>query len=269
MSAHNPSTVTSKDGTVIAFDKTGSGPAVILVSGATMARMAWTELAKLLSPHFTVYAYDRRGRGDSTDTQPFALEREIEDIEALIEVAGGSAYVYGISSGGALALEAAARLGRKVKKLALYEVPYDNDPKAKAQWRQYRQNLDKAVTEGRNGDAVKLFMELVGVPPQAINGMEQSPMWAGLEKVAPTLPYDAAAMGPDREPPLERAAMVVAPTLVMDGEASIQFIPFMNATAEALTKAIPHAQHKTLPSQGHDVDSGVLAPVLIEFFAAQ
>src|SRR5512138_1962324 len=153
-------TVTSKDGTTIAFDQSGNGPALILVDGATQYRAIdprTTKLAALLAEHFTVFHYDRRGRGDSSDTLPYAVEREVEDIEALIDEAGGSAFVYGISSGGCLALEAAARLGNKIKKLAIYEPPYNSDRAARKQWKEYRQQLADALAEDRRGDAVVLF----------------------------------------------------------------------------------------------------------------
>src|SRR5262245_44007413 len=137
-------TVSSKDGTTIAFDQSGNGPAVILVDGALQYRafdQGMKELADLLSKHFTVYRYDRRGRGDSTDMQTYELESEIEDIEALIDEAGESAFLYGISSGAALALEAAVALGDKVKKLAMYEPPYNDNENARKGWREYRQKL--------------------------------------------------------------------------------------------------------------------------------
>lgn len=258
--------VTSKDGTKIAFDTSGSGPAVILVGGATMARSGFAELAQLLAPKLTVYNYDRRGRGDSTDTQPFAVDREIEDIEVLIDEAGGAAHLYGISSGACLAMHAAAKLGDRVKKLAMYEAPYDDDAGAAETWKTYRTNLDKAIAEDRRGDAAELFMQLVGVPEQAIAGMKSSPMWAGMEKVAPTLRYDAAAMGDDRSVPVDAAAKVIAQTLVVDGGASLQTMPFMRASADKLAKAMPNAVRKTVEGQSHDVDPKVLAPILIEFF---
>src|SRR5258708_5007222 len=132
-------TVTSKDGTKIGYDTRGAGPAVILIEGATGVRSAGysNKLADLLAPNFTVYSYDRRGRGESTDTKPYSVQREIEDIEALIDVAGGSAYLYGISSGGALALEATIALKGKVKKLAVYEVPYDSSENGVKAWKEY------------------------------------------------------------------------------------------------------------------------------------
>lgn len=262
-------TVTSKDGTTIAYDKTGDGPAVILVTGATGTRLfGFPELARLLEPHFTVYNYDRRGRGDSTDTKPFAVEREVEDIEALINEAGTPASLYGISSGACLVLEAAIRLGSKVNKLALYEAPYNSDPNDKPIWHAYYTKLNELVAANKRGDAIAHFMRFVGVPDTMIADMRRQPMWPGLEAVAPTLVYDAAAMGGEtRTVPVERAAKVAAPTLLMDGEESLNIYPFMRTTADALAQAMPNAERRTLKGQGHDVDSKVLAPVLIEFFA--
>jgi len=261
------SKVTSKDGTRIAYDKIGYGPAVILVAGAMCSRSFWSgpELAKLLARSFTVYNYDRRGRGDSGDTRPYAVAREIEDIETLIDDAGEPAYLYGHSSGAALALEAALRLGNKVKKLAMYEVPYNDDAVAQRAWKQYIKQLTEALAADRRGDAVALFMGLVGTPADQIEAMRHSPAWPMLEAIAPTLAYDhAAILGEDASVPTERAALVTAPTLVMNGGASYAF---MYDTAQALGKAIPNAQVRTLEGQTHDVDLDVLAPVLMEFFS--
>jgi pimeloyl-ACP methyl ester carboxylesterase len=261
-------TVTSKDGTTIAYSAIGQGPAVILVDGATGFR--WSpepsELAQLLAPNFTVYSYDRRGRGESGDTQPFAVEREIEDIEALIDAAGGAAYLYGISSGGALALEATLGLPGKVKKLAIYEAPYDDSEAGIQAWHAYRTQLAEFLASDQRGEAAALFMRFVGAPEEMLAGARQSPMWNIMEAVAPTLAYDAAALGPDRRVPTARAAAVTAPTLLMDGGASVETIPFMRATAEALTNAIPHAHRQTLAGQTHNVDGKALAPVLTAFF---
>lgn len=260
--------VTSKDGTTIAYETKGSGPAVILVDGALCYRSfgPMPGLAELLAPHFTVYTYDRRGRGDSSDSKPYALEREVEDIDALVEAAGGSAFVCGLSSGACLALEAAMQLGSKFGKLAMYEPPYASGEAMRQGWKEYHQQLVDSLAAGRNGDAVDLFMRLVGTPADMIDGMHQAPMWPMFESVAPTLPYDAAAMGDDRSAPLERAASVTVPVLVMDGGASLAITPFMHETATSLAKAIPHAQHRTLEGQTHDVKPEVLAPVLVEFF---
>src|SRR5712671_4197438 len=215
-------TVLSADGTTIAFDQSGQGPSLILVAGALCARLSWSgpQLSKLLAPHFTVYNYDRRGRGESGDTMPYAVAREIEDIEALIDEAGGSAYLYGHSSGAALALEAALRLGNTVKKLAMYEAPYNDDAEAQRAWKQYIKQLTEALAADRRGDAVALFMELVGMPADQIEAMRHAPAWPMFEALAPTLAYDhSAILGADASVPTGRAALVTAPALVMYGGA--------------------------------------------------
>ena len=182
------STVQSKDGTTIAYDRTGKGPAVILVDGALGYRNfgLMSGLAGLLAPYFTVYTYDRRGRGESGDTQPFALEREVEDIEALIREAGEPACLCGLSSGGALVLEAASRLGEQVKKIAIYEAPYRSN--ARQEWEEYKRQLNALLAEGRRGDAVVLFMKLVGTPAEMIDGMVQSPCGRRLKRWLPPWP---------------------------------------------------------------------------------
>lgn len=266
-------TVTSKDGTTIAFDQSGKGPAVVLVDGALQYRafdQGMAQLADLLTPHFTIIHYDRRGRGDSTDMlssgfdRESAVQRETEDIEALLDEAGGSASLYGISSGAALALEAAIRLGNRIKKLAMYEAPYNDDKAARQAWKEYTQKLEELLAAGRKGDAVALFMMLVGAPADQVKGMRQHPMWPLWESVAPSLAYDHIAdMGEDATVPAERAAGVTAPTLVMDGS---EGFPFMHVTARKLADAIPNAQYRTLQGQTHEVASETLAPVLIEFF---
>lgn len=260
-------TVKSKDGTTIAFDQSGQGPVVILVDGALQYRafdQGMAPLASLLSEHFKVVHYDRRGRGDSTDMQPYALEREIEDIEAIIDHFGQSASLYGISSGACLAMEAAIQLKDKVDKLAMYEAPYNDDEAARQAWKSYTKQLASLLAEGRNGDAVGLFMMLVGATADQVNEIRQTPMWPLWESIAPTLAYDhIAALGEDASVPAERAARLRIPTLVMDGSESF---PFMHVTATTLAKAIPNSQHRTLQGQTHEVDSEALAPVLIEFF---
>ena len=259
-------TVMSNDGTKIAYDKDGQGSAVILVEGAMGVRASGSRLARLLASAFTVYHYDRRGRGDSTDTKPYSVEKEVEDIAALIEVAGGSACLYGISSGAALALEAAIKLGNKVEKLAVYEIPYDSSEIGIPAWREYRTKLMELIVTDCPGDAVELFMRFVGVPLDVIHGMRNSPSWKALEAVAPTLAYDAAVLGENRTVPTERATRVTAQTLVLGGSASYRSMPFMRTTAESLSQFIPGAQHRTLEGQRHDVDVEVLAPILAEFF---
>jgi pimeloyl-ACP methyl ester carboxylesterase len=263
---HDMAQVISKDGTKIVYDKVGKGTPVVLVEGATATRSSFEELANLLAPDFTVYYYDRRGRGDSSDTLPYSVEKEIEDIEALIDEAGWTAYLYGISSGGALALEAASKLGNKVRKLAIYEVPYDESETGQAKWKEYKTTLKGSLEAGKNGDAITAFMKLVDVPDEMLAGMKQSPFWPELEKVAPTLAYDAACLGEDRKIPAETAKHLTVPTLVMDGGGSLQMYPNMRASAEKLANLIPNVEWQTLEGQTHDVDSKVLAPVLEKFF---
>ncbi|HSL46162.1 MAG TPA: alpha/beta hydrolase [Anaerolineales bacterium] len=269
-------TVTSKDGTVIAFDQSGSGPAVILVDGALQYRafdQGMKQLADLLAQHFTVIHFDRRARGDSTNAQSFpfdredGLRREIEDLEALIDEAGGSAFIYSISSGAALAMEAAARLNGKIKKLAMYEAPYNDDETARQAWKDYTRQLEDLLKDDRKGDAVGLFMMLVGASADDVAGMRQHPMWPLWESAAPSLAYDhIAALPEDSSVPVETAAWVKVPTLVMTGSATY---PFTHESAKTLATVIPHAEHRVLEGQTHEVDSQALAPVLIEFFKSE
>jgi pimeloyl-ACP methyl ester carboxylesterase len=261
-------TVTSRDGTTIAYDRQGEGPALIVVDGALSVHSAGgkSELAKLLAPRLTVYGYDRRGRGGSGDTLPYAVDREIEDIEALIDDAGGSAYLYGHSSGASLAMLAAVNLGGKVCKLAMYEAPYNDEPEAQQAWAEYLEGLTGALAAGRRGDAVALFMRYVGTPADQVDGMRAAPFWPSMEAVAPTMAYDHAAIqGPANSVPTEVAARVTVPALVMSGGASF---PFMRDTARALSEAMPRAELRTLDGQTHEVNPGALAPVLLEFFTS-
>ena len=223
------------------------------------------KLASLLAAHFTVYCYDRRGRGDSGDTRPYTVEREIEDLAVLIDAGGGMACVYGHSSGGSLALEATVALGGQVRKLAIYESPYNDDPTARRAWGVYISQLTEALAAGRHGDAIVLFMAYTGVPADQVEEMRKAPFWSGMEAIAPTLRYDhAAILGNDASVPTRRATHVAVPTLVIYGDASY---PFMSETALALSQAIPHAQLRALADQSHVVSPEVLAPILTEFFA--
>jgi pimeloyl-ACP methyl ester carboxylesterase len=256
--------VISKDGTTIAFDREGIGPVIILVGGAFQHRtidQRTKELSSLLSQHFTVYHYDRRGRGDSGDTKPYAVDREVEDIEALIKEDGGSASLFGMSSGGALAL-IAAKHGLRVSKLTLYEIPFHSgDSNARQASQNYSKQLRALLAEGRRREAAEFALTTWGLPKEAIAGMHQSPIWPLFESVAPTLAYDDAIMG-DGSMPVDLIKSVRQQTLVLDGGASP---PFMQ-NAATIAKDLPHGQHRTLAGQTHDVDPKVLAPVLIEFF---
>lgn len=261
--------VISRDGTPIAFTRAGDGPPLILVDGAMCYRSFGpsAKLAELLSKDFTVITYDRRGRGESGDTAPYAVDREIEDLEALIEVVGGSAYVYGISSGAALALEAANR-GLPITKLALYEAPFIVDNTRPPLVNDYETRLAALLAADRRGDAIKLFMQAVGVPAAFIFMMRFMSMWAKLKAVAHTLPYDTAIVGGhQRGRPLPRGqwAAVTTPTLVALGGKSPAW---MRNAMQALADAIPHATRLTLDGQTHMVKAPAHAPMLVEYFKA-
>jgi pimeloyl-ACP methyl ester carboxylesterase len=256
------SKVTSNDGTEIDIAQSGDGPPVVLVSGGSVDRWSNAGLAALLADHFTVMNYDRRGRGASGDTMPYAVEREIEDIAAVIDAAGGSAGLYGSSSGAALAFEAAAA-GLPVTKLALWEPPWmsrEGDPFPPPD---SAATYERLVAEGRRGDAVEYFMaEVVRLPPEFVAWARSEPFWAGQEAIAHTLAYDAYVMG-DYSLPRERVAGVVTPTLVLSGGASPDW---MTTTAKTVADLMPNGSHRDLEGQQHNVDAAVLAPALIEFF---
>jgi pimeloyl-ACP methyl ester carboxylesterase len=255
-------TVTSKDGTTIAFDRLGSGPPVVLVCGGSVDRMADAAIAQELASDFTVFNYDRRGRGDSGDTLPYAIDREVEDIEAVLEAAGGSAFLWGSSSGAVLALIAAESV--PVTKLALWEPPFVPEGVPRPPEDQVSQ-YETMIAEGRRGDAVEYFMtKVIGMPPEVVAGARTQPWWAATEALAHTLAYDARIMG-DYSIPKDLAASVKVPTMVIAGGADF---PWMRQTAETLAAALPDGQVRILEGQGHDVDPGVLAPVLSEFFEA-
>ena len=256
-------TVTSRDGTTLAYDRLGDGPPVVLVSGGSTDRSANAGLAAELAGAHSVYNYDRRGRGDSGDTPPYAIEREVEDIAAVIEAAGGSAHLYGTSSGAGLAMHAAAA-GLPVVKLALWEPPYNVNgrPDLPAD----TASVSRALVEaGRRGDAAEYFMaKVVGMPPEFVAQARQAPWWAQQEAIAHTLAYDATIMG-DYTLPVDTAKAITVPTLLIVGGASFGF---MGETADALAELIPNAQRATVEGQAHNVDPAALAPVLERFFAA-
>ena len=256
--------VTSKDGTSIAYDKLGGGPPVILVCGGSVDRMSNAGLAEVLAHSFTVYNYDRRGRGDSGDTAPYAVEREIEDIQAVADAAGGAAFLYGTSSGAALALEAARALPGPITKLALWEPPYIIEGTRARPPANTAQIYRDFVAQGKRGDAAEYFMtQVVGLPPDFAAFARTQPWWAGQEAIAHTLAYDAEIMG-DYSLPADHAAEVSVPTIVLAGGASF---PFIVTTAERLAEAIPNARYQLLPDQQHNVDPTVIGVALAEFFA--
>lgn len=256
-------TIVSKDGTVIAYDKVGHGPVVILVLGALNKRKSGAKLAKLLASRFTVICYDRRGRGDSTDILPYSPEREIEDLASLINEVGEPVCLYGHSSGAAIALETVIKLPKQVKKIAVYEAPYALDIDAIKAAKEYNGQLKKLIAAGHNGDAVALFLGYIGVSDKQIAALKKLPMWKGLVAMAHTLAYDSDVLGEDHSLPTTHLSGITTPTLVMDGSASPAF---MRSVAESLSKAIPKAQYRTLDRQTHGVKPAVVAPVLVEFF---
>ncbi len=256
-------TVSSDDGTSIAFERVGAGPPVVLVCGGSVDRMSNAPLAQLLAADFTVLNYDRRGRGDSGDTLPYAVEREIEDIGAVIGAAGGTAHLFGSSSGAALALEAAAS-GLPISKLALWEPPFILDESARPPL-DTAETYEELVAVGRRGDAVEFFMtKVVGMPAEFVEQARTQPWWPATEALAHTLAYDARIMG-DYSIPTDRADSVKAPTIVLAGGTDF---PWMRESAQALADALPDGRARFLEGQGHDVDPTVLAPAMAEFFAS-
>jgi len=256
-------TVTSRDGTTLAYDRLGDGPPVVLISGGSVDRTSNAGLAEQLADGHRVYNYDRRGRGDSGDTPPYAIAREVEDIAAVIEAAGGSAHLYGSSSGAGLGMHAAAA-GLPIGKLALWEPPYNvhGRPDLPADTASVYREL---VAAGRRGDAAEYFMaKVVGMPPEFVAQARQAPWWAQQEAIAHTLAYDAEIMG-DYTLPTEVAKAITVPTLIAVGGTSFGF---MAETADALAALIPNGQRATIEGQTHNVDPAALAPVLKRFFAA-
>lgn len=284
--------VVSADGTCIAFERSGDGDPLVLVDGAFCSRTfgPMATLAPLLAKDFTVFAYDRRGRGESGDTKPYAIDREIEDLEAIIDAAGGSAHVFGMSSGAILALDAAA-CGLSVRKLALYEPPFVTDPdqfgersdveprdtpaghsrlfdgtsrhigSGQAPPADATEQLTAMIAAGRRSDAVVFFMKLMGMPSFMLTIMRFLPLWSKLKAVAHTLPYDAAIVGDGSLP--ARTASVDVPTIVIGGEKSPARL---RDAVRAVAHTVPHAQRRFLEGQDHNVAANVLAPVLEQFF---
>jgi pimeloyl-ACP methyl ester carboxylesterase len=253
--------VASADGTAIAYDRMGSGPAVVLVCGGSVDRMSNAPLATLLAQDYTVYNYDRRGRGDSGDGAEYAIEREFEDLDAIFAAVGGPACLYGTSSGAALALLATAA-GRPVTKLALWEPPYILEGTRTVPPADTASIYRAFVAEGRRDKAAEYFMaEVVGLPAEFVAMAKESPWWPAQEAIAHTLAYDATIMG-DYSIPAEAAA-VTAPTRVFTGGASEDW---MKAGNEAVLAVLPNASHWVIPDQQHNVDPAALAPALKEFF---
>jgi pimeloyl-ACP methyl ester carboxylesterase len=251
--------VTSSDGTSIAFERAGTGPALITVDAAGSYRdfRPFPPPVEALAAHFTVYVYDRRGRGASTDTPPYAVEREVDDLAALIAEAGGSAFVYAFSSGGLVALHAAA--GRlAIPKLALFEPPIEPTETPAGQT-DFTAELAELVASGRRRDAVEFFHRGIGVPDEIMAQMTP-PVWAALEAIAPTFVYDCR-LSDAMSLPLIRS--VTTPTLVLDSQGSS---PSITDSAATVASALPNSTHRSLPGDWHGVPGETLAKALTEYF---
>ena len=257
-------TAISKDGTTIAYDKKGQGFPVVLIDGALCSRDMgpMPGLSALLSTQFTVIHYDRRGRNESGDTAPYSVEKEIEDIDALIKTAGGEADVFGISSGAVLAMTAVSR-GLAIRKLAIYEPPFSVDKNAHITPADSETRLKKLIANNDRSGAVKYFMkDMVGIPAIFTYVMRIFPVWSKLKRVAHTLPYDAAVMG-DFSLPVEMISSIKIPTLVAGGEKSPEGL---KSAVRAVAGIIPNQQSEMLKGQTHNVSPKALAPVLTQFF---
>lgn len=247
--------VKSADGTKIAFDRTGTGPAVIVVVGAFCDRQSKKDLSAGLADRFTVYEYDRRGRGDSGPLTDDSVEREIEDFAALVEETGQTPCIFGDSSGGAIAIEAAAA-GIGVRKIAVYEVPFTKGPTLT-----FADELSHLVSSGDPGEAAARFLELMGTPAHVVEGMKQGPYWSHMEAFAATLPIDVRLCN-NGQVPQDRLAKLTVPLLAMAGSAGPWAVGVANATAAAA----PQGEVRVLEGYGHDVPEDALVPVLKSFF---
>ena len=255
-------TTTSKDGTVLAYDVYGAGPALIYITGASCFRRFAPVVhdARTFSKEFTVYHYDRRGRGDSGDVQPWSVEREVEDIEALIDAAGGKACLYGHSSGAVLALEASLRLGDKVQKAVLFDASYVHDKASQAEYARLRERIGRLLKDGKNAAAMKGFLRGIGMPGVFVTLLPLFPGWRTMKALAPTLAYDMALTSD--LPPVERAAALRVPLHIVVGQKS----PVeLHHVAEQLARAIPDSRLTTLAGQDHLASAKALLPLLVAF----
>jgi pimeloyl-ACP methyl ester carboxylesterase len=261
-------TVRSADGTAIAYESFGEGPALVTVCGASCDRALMRPTAQALGEHFTTFVHDRRGRGDSGDTPPYAVEREIDDLAALIDRAGGRAHLYGHSSGAALALRAVAA-GLPVDRFVLHDPPYSpDDDAARDEARRFGAALRDLLREDRRAEALELWFGGTGMPEEALAGLRGSPAWAGLLSLAPTLAYDSAVMGDVERGgalPEDVADRAARPALVLVGGASP---PFMLEVGQRLAELLPDGRSRILEGQEHVVPPEVLAPVVTEFLTA-
>jgi pimeloyl-ACP methyl ester carboxylesterase len=267
---HTEQTVTSRDGTTIAYEPSGQGPVVILVSSALADRSDTRKLAQRLSQSFTVVNYDRRGRGRSTDAPDYAPEREVEDLEALIDAVGEPVRMFGNSSGAILALDAANALRHKVVRLALYEPPLIVDNSRPPVSESLPDQMSRLVAAGRRSEAVKLFFRsAMGIPPVGVAFMRFMPGWSKSVAMAGTAAYDLTILRglQSGEPlPAERWASFTAPTLILTGQKSEAFF---HSGAKALAAVLAQAEHRVLPRQHHGSVAMASQPIveaLVDFW---
>ena len=256
--------VTSADGTAIAYERSGAGPPVVVVGGALCARAQLRPLAAELASRFTVFNYDRRGRGESGDAAPYAVEREVEDLTAVIAAAGGTAAAYGHSSGAALILHAAAH-GAPIDRLVVHEPPFSSGTEEERESSAaFAEQLAAVLADGRDGDAVELFLSTAGIPPEALAAMRDDPWWPEAVALAPTLAYDTAVIDNHAggAVPVATIAGVTIPALVLAGGASPDW---MLDAGRQVAEALPAGRHRILEGAGHDVEPAVLAPVVVAF----
>ncbi len=259
-------TTISKDGTTIAYDVYGDGHPIIMIGGTMNSRIFGpAPAAKLLGKDFAVCDYDRRGRGDSGDKQPYSPSKEIEDIAALVEATGGQAALCGYSSGAALAIEAAIELGpERIIKMAMYEAPYTSDVTALKEWHEYGNALHQATKSGDTDKMIMAFLSLVHAKDQAEAFRKDTTMWQKFSQLAPTLMYDYEVVGPTKQIPDKRLTKLNIPALVICGsDSGMEMI----ADTEYIARTISHAVSKVLPGQSHEVEAAAIAPVLRNFFA--
>lgn len=255
-------TTKSKDGTTLAYDIYGNGPALIYITGASCFRSFGpiVQDAKVFSNEFTVYNYDRRGRGDSGNTLPYSVEKEVEDIEAMIDAAGGKAYLYGHSSGAVLALEAALKLKSKINKVVIYDPSYVHSEAEKISYGKLSKEVIKLIKEGKNAKAMKHFLVGIGMPKIFVFLLPLFPGWRKMVALAPTLEYDINLT--KDLPPLERVSEIKVPVRIVVGEKSPEGV---QEVGELLEKVIPGATIVKILGQDHMVNAKVLLPVLSNF----
>lgn len=255
--------VISRDGTAIAFEKKGSGPPLIFITGAICHRKFQPIIddTKILSKAFTVYNYDRRGRGDSGDTETYSVQSEVEDIEALIDSAGGSAYIYGHSSGAILAMETALKIPSKIKKIYIYDPPYVSNEKEYQEYQTTKEKIKTFLVEGKNSKAISEFLVSIGMPKIFTFFLPLTPGWKRTVQLAPTLLYDITLT--ENQAPVKKLAEIKVPICIAYGEESPNELKIVS---NLLNQTIQSSELQSFPKQDHMVDTKILLPKMIQYF---